>query len=499
MTLIRKEFVRPDRALFEGDDGFRFNHVLIRDAAYDALPKLHRAELHERHADWLEARAGGDELVGFHLEQAHRLRAELGSLDEHTRSVGSRAGRALASAGRRASARGDARAATGFLERAVTLLEADPSARVSVLPDYGLAIAESGDLMAAERVLLEAVDEARRAGDRLSEMRAEVEFAYVLASRGGDGWEATGKEIAGRAVAAFGELGAEGELANALILQGYLEGGDRRVAALLQARRHATAVGDERRLMHIWVDLGGAMLFSRTPVAECDAFFDEELAWAAERGVPFLEADGTLGKVYVLMMVGRLDEARVHLDRAQATFQEVGFKVSTAEAFGISGQLEILRGDAVAAERELRVAMQAYEDLAAPAFAARMRIRLAEVFCDQRRYEEAAALLRDVERGHQVDHRGLATYYRRAMAKLAVAEGRPQEAVEFAREAVERAAPDDLNLRGDAYVALGAALRAAVEHTEAAAALGAAVRLYEEKGSTFYAARAREHLAALTG
>jgi predicted ATPase len=33
LALVRKEFVRPDRSLFAGDDGFRFNHVLIRDVA----------------------------------------------------------------------------------------------------------------------------------------------------------------------------------------------------------------------------------------------------------------------------------------------------------------------------------------------------------------------------------------------------------------------------------------------------------------------------------
>ena len=34
LALARKEFVRPDRSLYPGDDGFRFNHVLIRDVAY---------------------------------------------------------------------------------------------------------------------------------------------------------------------------------------------------------------------------------------------------------------------------------------------------------------------------------------------------------------------------------------------------------------------------------------------------------------------------------
>ena len=54
----------------------------MRDAAYDALPKAERAELHERFADWLEEHGAElvelDELVGYHLEQAYRYRLELG-------------------------------------------------------------------------------------------------------------------------------------------------------------------------------------------------------------------------------------------------------------------------------------------------------------------------------------------------------------------------------------------------------------------------------------
>ena len=44
-ALVRKELIRPDRTQLAGDDGFRFRHMLIRDAAYDALPKAspHRA------------------------------------------------------------------------------------------------------------------------------------------------------------------------------------------------------------------------------------------------------------------------------------------------------------------------------------------------------------------------------------------------------------------------------------------------------------------------
>ena len=38
--------IRPDRAQLPGEDGFRFRHLLIRDAAYEALPKSTRVELH---------------------------------------------------------------------------------------------------------------------------------------------------------------------------------------------------------------------------------------------------------------------------------------------------------------------------------------------------------------------------------------------------------------------------------------------------------------------
>ena len=49
-ALVRKELIRPDRPQLVGEDGFRFRHLLIRDAAYEALPKATRAELHERFA-----------------------------------------------------------------------------------------------------------------------------------------------------------------------------------------------------------------------------------------------------------------------------------------------------------------------------------------------------------------------------------------------------------------------------------------------------------------
>lgn len=84
--LIRKELIRPHPAAVPDDEAYRFRHLLIRDAAYDGLPKATRAELHERFARWLEQAGPGlpelDEIAGWHFEQAVRYQRELGRADD---------------------------------------------------------------------------------------------------------------------------------------------------------------------------------------------------------------------------------------------------------------------------------------------------------------------------------------------------------------------------------------------------------------------------------
>jgi predicted ATPase len=121
--LVRKELVRPDRSQHVGDEAYRFRHLLIRDAAYEAVPKAVRATLHERFAAWLdqqgEALVELDEIVGYHLELAVRYRQELGYSDSNLQAL---AGERLGIAGRRAMSRGDNRAAKGLMGRALSLL-----------------------------------------------------------------------------------------------------------------------------------------------------------------------------------------------------------------------------------------------------------------------------------------------------------------------------------------------------------------------------------------
>ena len=64
LALVRKELIRPSEATVVGGDAFRFRHLLIRDTAYDSLPKRERAELHKRFARWMDEHASLVERYG---------------------------------------------------------------------------------------------------------------------------------------------------------------------------------------------------------------------------------------------------------------------------------------------------------------------------------------------------------------------------------------------------------------------------------------------------
>ena len=170
LALVRKEFVRPDRAQLPGDDGYRFAHVLVRDAAYESMAKELRAELHERFAAWLGARrrrpagrAGGDP----------RLPPRAGRpLPARARPPGRE--RRRTPRGRAAGARGHARlrprrrqsgGRTCSAARCALLPPGDPL-RVRALPLLGAAIyGAAGGMERALDVLAQALDESRAAGD----------------------------------------------------------------------------------------------------------------------------------------------------------------------------------------------------------------------------------------------------------------------------------------------------------------------------------------------
>ncbi len=125
--LLRRDLLREAESDIAGEEGYRFLHVLVREAAYATLPKAVRATLHQRFAAWLDDRAGHatsdlDEFVGYHLEQAFLLRRELGPVDDETVAMGAAAaGRLERSAARCHTI--DPRGSSSLFARAAALVE----------------------------------------------------------------------------------------------------------------------------------------------------------------------------------------------------------------------------------------------------------------------------------------------------------------------------------------------------------------------------------------
>ena len=185
-TLVRKELIRSTPSTFPLDEGFRFRHLLIRDAAYESLPKATRAELHEQFADWLSTHelVEGDELVGYHLEQAHHYRAELNPGDEALPRLAARASERLAAAGSGALDRADFNAGVSLLRRASAVLPVGDERRLALAPELAAALGELGRADEGFEIL----EEASAAEDAQTRARAAVTRAILRQEQvaGGD-------------------------------------------------------------------------------------------------------------------------------------------------------------------------------------------------------------------------------------------------------------------------------------------------------------------------
>ena len=252
VALVRKQLIRPDTPQYAGEEAYRFRHLLIRDAAYDVLPKAVRADLHERFAVWLEERGADlvelDEILGYHLEHAYRCLVELGRAGDRGQRLAEQAAERLSAAGRRAYARADTPAAVNLLERASALLPRHDRRRLSLLPSLGRALMESGQLERSDSVLSEAVENALAAGDQLVAADASVARSYVRVHAVP---ELSDEEVAQdleRVIPVLQRLGDEAVLARALSLAGMLRywRGDAAgaVADLEQAASYARQAGD---------------------------------------------------------------------------------------------------------------------------------------------------------------------------------------------------------------------------------------------------------------
>jgi class 3 adenylate cyclase/tetratricopeptide (TPR) repeat protein len=488
-SLVRKQLIRPDKPLFPVEDGFRFCHVLIRDAAYDALPKATRAELHERVAGWLEEYGRNlielDEILGLHLEQAVRYKAELGEADD---ALAKRAGERLAAAGRRALWRSDSPAAVRLLERALDLTR---STRLDVVLELDLASAlwRGHEPDQAAAIAVAAAERARAIGHEKDEALARALGAFYRSWFAADPDVDELEALAGNALALAEHAGDHAGLVHVWSALGdgvanFRGRWDDWAQAGEQALRHARLAGQPTAgLFH---DL--ALASGTTPADEAlqtlDALHSENPS-----------AGASLVRAWLLAMLGRFGEAWSLAEKAREWQREL---TGAYWADWIPAAIATLEGDHHAAVRYLHPFCDLLEERAERFYLSSIAPELGRELCALGRIDEAeryAQLARDLDVRQNV--LGQATW-RQVQALVQANRGQVEQAEALAREAVDIIeTTDGLNYQGDALRDLAEVLRAAGRTDEAAATLEQALERYERKGNVVMAERTRARLAGV--
>ncbi len=489
LALVRKRFVRPDTTM--PDEGFRFHHALIRDAAYDGIPKSTRADLHERVAARLETHAAGDALVGYHLEQAFRLRQELGSPDAE---LGARAGRLLRAAGQESFGRTDLPATVSLLERARELLPPDEAAQL--LPKLGEALFEAGRFTEADEVLAEAIE--RADDDPLLESRARVEQQFVRLHAESRGAIGEAHRVATAALRVSEEHGDDLGQCRAWFLRAWIEwteghatGADE---AWQRAAAHAQSVGEERALFKILGWRASAAVEGPTPVVEAIQTCTEIREQVRSSRVAVAVTLHPLAALHA--MLGEFDDARSLIREGNAILDDLGrmqSAVSHHEAL-----VETLAGNHAKVEELLHAGYKKLEEMGEKALLATTAAMLAQAIYAQERYREAERFCSVSERTAAAEDLLTQVIMRGVRAKILARQDRIGEAEVLAHEALRLIAQTDLlTPHGDALLDLAEVLRLGERPADADAAVQEAIELYERKGNLVSAAHARSLVATL--
>jgi class 3 adenylate cyclase len=503
-VLAAADLIHPSQSRFAGDAAYRFHHILIRDAAYRGIAKRTRAELHEQFADWLlravgERVAAHEEVLGYHLEQSWRFRSELGNVDERALGVARRAADWLASAGRRAFARGDMPAAAGLLRRAARLLERDPPRRLELLPELGEACRFAGDRAGGQAILREALERSAATGNRRLSLLSRIEHTFMRLYTDPEVETEDALRLAEEAIGVFTEVGDEGGLVQAWSLIGHtnwvLCHGAEMENAFRRALECAQRAGDPRE--QGWILRMFALVYYHGPTPVADAIDRCEEILRLGDGHAAVEVSTRAKLAGLEAMRGRFDVARDLYRQCRTLGEEFGLGPVLAVQVNYSGPIELLAGDPEAAERELRSGCDALERLGETSTLSTSQALLARALETQGRLDEAERFTLLSEETASADDLTSQTTWRGVRARVLARRDRFEQAERLAREAVEIAARSDfLVWRGEAHLDLAEVLRLAGDAVGSSACMEEALRLFEAKGHVVLADRTRAQLGA---
>ena len=461
LVLERRDFVnevRPSSVV--GDHEYAFKHILIRDVAYERLPRGRRAELHVRFVDWLHAvsEAAEEEFVevaAYHLEQSCLLARGIARSPIEPPVAAATA--ALARAGERAERRGGMREADRYYARALELID-DP-----LSPD-------ALELRVRRAYTQNILGEVSQAADELSAAAADA----ALAGR---------RDARGAALALLGQIDLrQGRVADAR-------------THLTEAAEIATETADKRlqvrttfRLAALWGDYDGDL---ERAVAE----MTRALQLARELGDRALQVEGHLRLAFFLVNMGDLARAEEALERCLATAAETGSVRDDAQATYLLGLVKYYRGEAEEAERLGLKARDWLERTGETYMGVQNLIALARYALARGEPGEAESRMRDAI-PLALDGGGwlvVSVYRYRVLALLA--QGHVEEAAELAEFASRNVPEEDPYAQAEVRLMEGALAGARLNGSAALAGYERGIALLEEQQLALETADARVELA----
>ena len=491
--LTIKDFVELD-ATAPVRPSFAFRHRLVRDVAYESMPKHDRVSIHECVAHCYEARArrgipGYEGRIGLHLDAAQRYRTELGPVDDTVMTTRYKAAAYLAIAGRKAMAVDDMVQAIPLLARALELLKEDDGDRIVLMDDLGNALVEAGELARAEKVFTDALELARASGLELRTAYAELGILRIRLMVDPASLSRAVSEVS-RCIEIFERVGDDQGLARAWILMSDVHWARSAIAAASDAAGravgYAAGAGDSR----IEADgLGIVALCSAhgpTPVDEGIRRCEEILALPGLRRSAQARAMRFLGLMRA--MAGDADEGRALVDRSMAMVQELGLQRHVGSVWQVRGMMATLVGDHEEAVRAHRRSYEILSGLGDTSYASTAAALLARALNDVGRPDEAEEMAAVARETASLDDLDTQMEWRLGKAGALVANGDLDGADALAREALAISDDTDINMRGDVLATLADIAIAAGRFADAEAFIDEAVEDYRRKGNTVAAA-----------
>lgn len=477
---------------------YRFNHAIVRQSLLAELASVRRMRLHQRIATTLETLPGASDELLAELAHHYFECAWAGNALKAVEYCRRAADQAMARLAYEGAADLYDHALHALDELDDELPDRDDQ-RVELLVARCEALLAAGDVSSAASAVSQLKegtrDSARLAAwatcfdsqlsmlvdpERLDEIEIAVRAAAeTLAELGDAAGEAKAHTVRAGCLARLGRV-ADCELAL-----------DNALTAARQARDH-------RLVNAVLAGAPLAALWGPNPVPRAGGrCLDVVRLLRITTDSPAVEATSTRCQAVLEAFRGRAAAARRMIDSAGRTVTELGLRHALLEVDHFAGIVELVLGDAAAAELHLRLAYNGFRRMGLDADTAEAAALLARACLLLDRDVEADELCSESERlaGHALK---ASIAWRTVRAQLLSRGGTHSEARRVAEEAVAIAERTDALVdHGDACLTLATVLGAAGDVAGARAAAERAADLYERKGAVALTEKARRTLGGV--